>query len=177
MNFSKLISSFFFILIAIFFILVGIIFIMVPWLPAIRDHIIFFLVNNSVALSLFGIVSLTIGSAVATNIILNARHRYYRIRSGANAITVDETLIQQYLDSYWAELFPDCDVPNRLILKNNRIHMIVNLPYLPLAEQKPLLERVEGELSERFTNVLGYNKEFFLTASFREQELPSKKAS
>ncbi|MFQ5730149.1 MAG: hypothetical protein ACE5GN_07295 [Waddliaceae bacterium] len=175
MNFSKLISSFFIILVAIFFILLGIIFIMVPWLPAIRSHIISLLINNSVALSLFGIVSFTIGSAIAMNVILSARHRYYRIRSGANAVAVDETLIQQYLDSYWAKLFPNYDVPSRLILKNNRIHMVVNLPYLPLSEQKPLLERVESDLSEGFANVLGYNKEFYLTASFREQELSSTK--
>jgi hypothetical protein len=148
---------------------------MVPWLPAIRSHVIFFFMNNSVALSLFGIVSLTTGSAIATNVILNAKHRYYRIRSGANAIAVDEVLIQQYLDSYWAGLFPDCDVPNRLILKNNRIHMDVNLPHLPLPEQKLLLERVENDLSEGFAKVLGYNKEFYLTASFRDQELPSSK--
>jgi len=168
MNFSKLLYSFFSTLIAIFFILLGIICIMIPWLPPIRTHIILFFLENTLALSLFGMVFLIIGVAIVANILISARHRYYRIRSGSHAVVVDEAVIQQYLDKYWSELFPDCEVPNKVMLKNNRIHVFANFPYLPLSEQKSVLKRIEEDLTDAFDRMLGYQKEFYLSASFRE---------
>ena len=42
------------------------------------------------------------------------------------------------------------------------------IPWLPLAEQKSVLKRIENDLTEAFDKLLGYQKEFYLSASFRE---------
>ncbi len=170
MNFVKLLNSFFVTLIAIFFILLGLLCVMVPWFPAIRTHIILFLLENALAISVFGLVSVIVGGAILANIILSAKHRHYRIRGGANAVVVDEAVIQKYLDNYWQQLFPDFDVPSKVMLKNNCIHVFAHFPGLSLSEQKSLLERIDRDLTQAFAKMLGYQREFYLSASFRESK-------
>jgi hypothetical protein len=170
MNFTKLLNSFFITLIALFFILLGIISVLIPWFPPIRTHIILFVLENTIALSLFGLVSIIVGGAILANVLLSAKHRHYRIRCGTNSVIVDETVIQQYLDRYWRDLFPGSEVPNKVMLKNNRIHVFANFPTLPLSDQKILLQRIEKDLTQAFDQMLGYHKEFYLSASFRENK-------
>jgi hypothetical protein len=171
MNFSKLFYSFFSILVATFFVLFGMICLMTPWIPAIKTQLVVFLLENTVALSLFGLVLIIIGIAIVANILLFARHRYYKIKCGTNGIDVDESAIQQYVDRYLSELFPGFEVPSKLLLKKNTIHVFAYFPYLPLEEQKSLLTRIENDLIVGFEKMLGYKKEFYLSASFREEPL------
>ena len=170
MNFSKLISSLFIIVVAIFFVLLGMISLLTPWFQAIRTHLIAFVNDNPLALSLFGIVALAAGLAIAINVTQSTRHQYYRLRSTPHPVDIDENLIQQYLDNYWGNLFPHCQIPNRLVLKNNIIYLVVNLPYIPRAEQKPLLARIENDLATGLAALLGYTNEFYLNASFTHKE-------
>lgn len=170
MNPAKLFNSFFLTLIAVFFILLGFLSLIVPWFPAIRTHIILFLLENTIAISLIGGVSLLVGGAILANILLSAKHKHYRIRAGNRAVVVDEAVIQIYLDKYWQDLFPGCEVPNKVMLKNNCIHVFANFPGLPLHEQKNLLERIDRDLTQGFSAMLGYQREFYLSASFRESK-------
>lgn len=170
MNFGKLLYSLFNALIALFFILIGIGCLFLPWVPSIRTHIILFIMENTLSISLFGSIFLAIGASLLTTIVLSTRHRYYRLRSGRAAVSVDETLIQQYLDRYLERLFPKYEIPNRVLLKNNSIHILADFPYLPLEEQKPLLRRVENELASEFSRILGFRQDFYLSVSFRDRE-------
>lgn len=156
-------------IIALFFILLGIIGVMVPWSPGVRTDLVQFILDDSLAISLFGFTSIVVGLAIAINILLNTRRQYYHIRSDSNAIAVDETVIQQYLNTYWKQLFPNNDIPNRLTLKNNKIHITVDFPHLPLSQQQVLLERIKNDLSQTFANMLGYHSEFYLSASFQAE--------
>jgi hypothetical protein len=160
-------------IIAIFFIVVGIICVIIPWSPDVQTGIIQFILNESIALSLFGLTVIVIGLAIVANIWVNSRKRHYYIRSKDNTVAADEVLVQQYLNIYWKQLFPEHDIPSRLTLKKNKIHVAVDLPYIPLPEQRNLLERIKQELSSVFTKALGYQDEFFLSATFQRQ--PKKK--
>lgn len=169
MNTTKLASSLLSLLIAVFFLLLGVICLAIPWISAIRTQIIVFILNNNIALLLFGMIFTSIGTGIISYILIASKHRYYLVRGGTHAAKVDEMLIQQYLDRYLAELFPGCDVPSTLSLQKNKIHINVNLPHLPPEEQKPLLERLEIELAELFSKILGYDQEFMLSACFRDK--------
>lgn len=155
--------------IALFFTLLGILGILIPWSSAIRGELIRFILDESLAISLFGLAFLAIGLFAMINIYYNSRRNYYYIKSTDKSISVDEGLIEQSLDLYWNQLFPKAEIPCRVYIKNNRVHISVDLPPLPLQEQKPLLERIRQDVQSNLAKQLGYHDEFFLTASFPKE--------
>lgn len=161
--FSSLLS----ILLALFFLLLGVICIVIPWSMDVRAHLIQFIIEEGVAISLFGCAFFAIGVGIILNSVLNARRHSYVVKSGEHGFTVDEQVVQQYLDLYWKQLFPANDVPMQLFIKKHKIHIAIELPFLPLPEQKPLLERIKDDLAELFATKLGYYKEFSLAATFK----------
>lgn len=164
---SNLFYSLISLVVALFFMLIGIVGIMIPWSMDVRNLLTKFIFEDSLAISLFGFAFFIIGLAIVTNIILSTKRRSYKISSQNATTTVDEAVIQQYLNTYWKQLFPKNDIPCHLSLKNNKIHIAVDLPYLPIQEQKPLLERIRKDLIGIFAQVIGYRDEFFLSASFQ----------
>jgi hypothetical protein len=156
-------------IIAIFFILVGIVAIMIPWSADIRTSLVQFILEDSLAISLFGFAFIVIGLAIVVNVLLNARRHHYHLRSGDKAIAVDESLVQQYLELYWKQLFPNNDVPSRLAIKDNIIYVHVDFPYLPVDQQRPLLERVRRDLKIKFEKTIGYKEDFHLYATFQPE--------
>lgn len=155
--------------VAVFFLMIGIIGVMLPWSSTVRTDLIQFILEDSVVISLFGVCALSIGLAIVINVILGSRRRYYHVKSGSKSVVVDETLIQQYLNSYWRELFPNCDVPNRFSLKSNKIYVAADLPHLPTRDQKVILERIKKDLHDIFNRILGYQNEFHLSVSFQPE--------
>lgn len=151
---------------ALFFVLIGIVGILIPWSINVRTLLTRFIFEDSLAISLFGFAFFIIGLAMFIHLVQNMMRRHYRISSLNATTTVDEAVIQEYLNIYWKQLFPENDIPSALQIKNNKIHIAVDLPYLPIQEQKPLLERIRNDLMRIFTKVLGYREEFFLNASF-----------
>lgn len=148
--------------------LIGLIGAMIPWSNEIRNMIVKFIFHDTLAISLFGYAFFLIGLALAADIVINIRKRPYKISSLKGPIAVDEAVIQTYLNEYWKQLFPENDVPCHVSLKDNKIHVAVDLPYLPIQEQKTLLERIRKDLIGIFTKILGYRDEFYISASFQE---------
>jgi hypothetical protein len=161
--------------VALVFLLTGIIGVLIPWSPEVRDGLIRFISEDYVTLSLFGLLLLVVAAAIIANIFVGMRRRYYHLSSGARSVAIDESAIQQLLNAYWQQNFYDKDIPSRLILKNNRIHISAELPQTPENEQKALLEKIKEDLQETFADTLGYHSEFFLSISFRPNtQLPIK---
>ena len=100
--------------------------------------------------------------------LLNTRRCYTHIRTGAQAVILDENVIQQYLEAYWLEQFPDTHVAYELSIRKNSIQIVADLPALPLSEQKQFLEKVKHDFSEYFwMRFLGYPHDVHLIASFQ----------
>lgn len=156
--------------VAIFFILIGVISIMIPWSPSVRTDLIQFILEDSIAIFLFGFGFIIIGLAIAINILQSSKRRYYYVRTGNNSVSIDETLIQEYLNSYWRSLFPQHDVPTRFTLKKNKIHVFADLPSLPVPQQKILVDRIKRDLNDIFSKILGYQNDFMLSISFQKEK-------
>lgn len=152
--------------IALFFILIGIISISIPWSLSIQAALIQFILEDALAISLFGCAFVIIGLAIVVNTILNTRRYSYNVKSGAHFFTVDESIIRSYLSVYWKQLFPQNDVHSLLTFKKGKIHLSVELPYTPPMEQRSLLERIKNDIEGMLTEKLGYYKGFHLTANF-----------
>lgn len=151
---------------ALFFVLLGIVGIILPWSPNVRTEVMQFIVNQTFFSFLFGLGFLIVGLAIMVNIILSMRKRYYEIRSGKNMTAIDESLFQDYLTIYWKQLFPQHDVPNQVTLNKNKIHVTADLPFLPVPQQKILIERIERDIADIFNRMLGYRFEYIISISF-----------
>ncbi len=156
-----------------FFSIIGAFSMILPWSPFLQKATTQFILENTLILSLFGLSFVLIGISIVVYTILNTRHRYLNIRTGKNAVTLDENVIRQYLEKYWQEHFPQAQVPFDLALKRHSIQIVAYLPYLPLDEQKTFLEKVKEDFSDLFGRVLGYPQDVHLIASFQtEKALP-----
>lgn len=167
-------SNFFYSLIsfivAIFFILLGIISVILPWSPGVRTMLVQFILEDSLLIFLSGFGLIVIGIALIIHAIFSFKRHYYVIRSDGKLLSIDESLFQDYLNSYWKQLFPNLEVPNRVEIKKNKIYIYADLPDTPLPQQKTLLERIENDLSEIFIRIFGYRNEFIISVSFQPQK-------
>lgn len=153
--------------ISLFFITLGIMAVLVPWSAGLRTEAIEFILANSIAISLFGFGFIIVGGTMVLNLILSNRRKYYYSKVGSNFVAVDEIVIQQYLRSYWEQIFPNQDVPTQLVLKKNKIRITADFPYKPASEQKKFVEEVKQDLRNIFTQIIGYPHEFVLSVSFQ----------
>lgn len=156
--------------VAIFFIMLGIVSILLPWSPMVRSDLIQFILEESISIFLFGFIFIVVGLAIVVYIILGTKRTYYTLKGGTQSVLIDEGVVQDYLDSYWRELFPKAHVPSRLQIKKNRIHLSADLPYIPYSEQGQVLEKVKTDLTEIFGSFLGYKEPFYLSASFQSEQ-------
>jgi len=149
--------------------MLGLVAVLLPWSPLVRADIIQFILEDSIAIFLFGFVFIVVGLAIVISILLSTRRSYYRLKGGVQSVLIDEHVIQDYLDTYWKELFPKTTIPNRLQIKKNKIYLSADLPYIPQEEQKVVLERIRNDLTDIFSSFLGYQEPFHLAASFQSE--------
>lgn len=162
-NFLYTLVSF---VVALFFILLGVIGIILPWSTGIRSDVIQFILENTLALSLFGFGFTIIGLIIAINVFLSFKKKYYYVKTGKQGVAVDELLVHHYLQSYWEQVFPNHEVPTRLIFKKNRIKITADLPYMPRDQQKVCVERVQTDLNDILKRILGYHDALTFSLSF-----------
>jgi hypothetical protein len=163
-NFFYYLASF---IIALFFIFFGIISFFLPETEEGLKTVAQFILQNSWLTYLCGFLFITIGIAILANIKLNIKKKYYRIKSGKNLTELDEKIFEQYLDTYWKELFPKFEVPSRAQIKKNKLYISADLPSIPLDEQKPLLHQIETDLKEILIKYLGYHQEYIISINFQ----------
>src|SRR5271154_2175868 len=87
-------------IIALFFVLMGSFAIIIPWSEAVRTRLVRFILEDSLAISLFGFAVLVIGLSSLANIILNAKRKTYRLKSDSGLIDIEESVIQDYVNAY-----------------------------------------------------------------------------
>lgn len=150
-----------------------------PLVPRFRSGFIYWLDSGTWTIPLLGLGLFLLGCLLVAGALIQNRRHYYHVRMGDRTVQVDESVIEGYLDEYWRTLFPESQVTNRIRIKREKIYITSDLPHLPFRQQKELLGRIDTDLSEIFSRVLDYRKEFWFTASFdeapTEEELPNQK--
>jgi hypothetical protein len=169
-RFFSLVISF---IIGSFFFIFGAFSILLPWSSFLQTVTTQFILENTLILSLFGLGFALIGLSLVIYTILQTRHRYVQIRTGTLRVILDENVIRQYLENYWQEQFPKQHVPFNLSVKKRSLQILADLPYLPLEEQKILLEQIKQDFSDLFGRVLGYPHDVHLIASFQPEKTSS----
>lgn len=156
--------------IGLFFLLLGLIAMALPWSTLIRTNLIELILENSIAISLFGFGFLIVGVTFLVSLWGRTKRRYYYKRVTNDLVAIDETIIRHYLEEYWMRLFPHQQIPTRLSLRKNRIKVDADLPYKPAEERKVFMEQIQSELKDLFQRVLGYSHDFTLAISFQSKK-------
>lgn len=151
------------------FLIFGLFSAFLPWTPFLQTAATQFILKNTLIFLFFGLGFILIGLSMIIYALINTRHRYIHIQTGAQAITIDENIIHHYLETYWKEHFPQSHIPFNLTLKKRSIQIVADLPPLRLSDQKAFLERIKHDFHELFTNTLGYPYDVHLFANFLEK--------
>lgn len=150
--------------------ILGILGVVIPYSPTLRQEALSHLMDQSATLFLFGFCCIAIGGALLVNIIAQSRRKYYRYTIGTNNISIDESIIEQYLTDYWKEAFPDQEIPYRLKLTDNSIHVMVDFPAEKNEMSKEAIEDIKSDLRHLLDNTIGYTAPFCLSISFRTEK-------
>ena len=153
--------------VALFFVLIGTIGLFIPWSVVLRTNLVQFLLEDSLAISLFGFTFIVLGIFVIANIIINSRIKRYVMKGEGGLTEIDESVIHEYIVTYLKQQFPSRDIPVQINIKNNQIYLFIEFPTHPRDEQQKLLEKVKDDLSKLLSSKLGYRNDFRLSASFR----------
>lgn len=157
---------------ALIFIVIGIVSFILPWSPAARTDLVQFILEDSYLIFLLGSVFILLGVLILINLWLNFKRRYYRLKSNNRSVIIDETIFQQYLDTYWSHLFPDTHIPSHVVVGPKKLKITADLPYVPVSEQKALLNRIQNDLEELFGNYVGYHRDYLISISFASEQSP-----
>lgn len=178
MNFkiSRFLSLTFNFIFGTFFFFLGLFAVIFPWAPKIKQATVFFLLEDTLILSLFGLAFALVGCSIVIYALLNSRKKYLCLRIGPKALTINETVIKQYLESYWIENFPNASIFYDLILKPYYIEVIAELPAVPLREQKIFMEKIKADLKDLFGRVIGYSHEIRFFAHFQPTKRPQNES-
>lgn len=155
-----------------FFFIIGGFSIILPWSPYLQRETTRLITENTLILSLFGMGFTLIGLSIVIYTILATRHHYVIVRTGNLSVAVDEAVVQQYLDTYWQEQFPESHISFHIKFKKHALQVTADLPALPLEEQRIFLEKVKHDFSNIFGRLIGYPHDVHLVANFE----PEKKA-
>jgi hypothetical protein len=153
---------------AFFFLTLGIIIFLLPLSMAVRSGLLDFILNNTLGFTLFGLGFMAIGVLLCINLWVEFKKRYYYVSKGTHTVKVDETLVCQYLKTYWEQRYPQQEIPTRVTLKKNKIEISSTLPNIPEAEREALCIEVKNEVRELFNRVLDYSEDIALTISFKK---------
>jgi hypothetical protein len=165
-------SSFYFhititILFSLLLIAFGIFFVILPSAPEFKHHIIAFLESNSALIQFLGLLIAIIGLILLiSSFFVNRRDHYLVVYENKGCIVIDEDILEQYVSSYFATLFPDSRYHVESKIKDSKIHLVADLQGVAKESQKILLETIENDLNRLFSDKLGYKNDFYLSISF-----------
>lgn len=166
-NFFYYLASF---IVAIFLLLLGVICFFLPQSSESLKTILQFMVQNSWLLYCLSLLFITMGIVVLISIKLGLKKQHYHIKAGNRITLIDEKIFEQYLDTYWKELFPKYQIPSKATIKKNKLYVSADLPHIPLEEQKPLIQQIESDLNEILIKYLGYHHEYIVSINFEPEK-------
>lgn len=154
-------------IVSILFILTGVVCVSLPWLPDVHTSILRFLIENTLFISLIGLLILAAGVAALCYTILNSSRGTFYIKRGNYSVGVDRKVLEGHLVQYLKELYPSEEIPHQLIIRRRKILISTDFPYRPKNEQEPLAEKIYDDLTQLLEEKFGYKKELYLSISFQ----------
>ena len=152
----------------VFFVLFGLLTLMIPSTPSYRAMMISLLAEGWLPLTIMGILFIALG-IILLQLITVRRRSYYQLRSGEQAVTISESLIEESLKHYWTNRFDDKEVFCDLAITKKGLHITLDFPHVELRDQKDFIKRAENDVKVILDKTIGYQGPFHLSASFQQK--------
>lgn len=154
-------------IVAILFTLIGLIATALPWMPEVHAALIKFLAEDTLYISLLGLTLFTIGIGATTYFIIHHSRRTYTIKKGRDSVAVDKKVLDGYIGEYFKAAFLNEEIPYQLILGKRGIHLSTELPYREKKDREPTAEKVYGDIIDMLEKKFDYQKELYLSVTFK----------
>ena len=163
MRSSNLLFSGIHLVVVLLVIAVSALFITLPFSNQIQAVVVDSIFSRSTTLLSIGIPMAIFGLVMLIGFFQMHRKRYFKIQMGCAKTLVDESIIREYVKTYWQSVFPGSKSNLEIvILPKQKIEIITEFPE-DKSISESLLERVKNELGVLLARRLGYEKEFILT--------------
>ena len=153
---------------AFFFLLLGLMSVLIAMIPGMRLAITQFIMADTFFLPFFGLTLTSMGGGLLIRVFHQLQRQTYQIKGGSYLTEVDAEVIQSYINEYWKELLPNHEISSHISIKENRVIIEADFPFMDSLEQKQILESVQKDLDENLNRFLGYRDEYLLTINFQQ---------
>jgi hypothetical protein len=146
--------------------LLGGLFLGLSHVPQFRDRIAQFFLSDSESLMSIGYAILGVATLLFSGFYAMHRGSYFQVEMGSSRLDVDPSVIQNYVQSYWNDIFPEQQLETQILLRRNKkIEILAEMPPMADEELTELLTQIETELSCLLEHILGYRSDFLITVT------------
>lgn len=154
-------------LFALLLIALGALFIALPNTPDLRQNLFSLIEADRLILQSLGLSVVLLGAILIVSCFLVGKRKHYLVVMGRHGhVKIDETILQQYVENYFKQLFPGFTPHIEANILRGKIRIFADLPEVHYGEQRELLEKIEIELHTLFQKKFGYSALFHLNISF-----------
>ena len=153
-------------LIGLLILAVGVFIVALPESEPLREKVVQFMSQGREILFAVGGILILLAVVMIYSILRRLKRRQASIRVGDRSVMVDESLITQYLNTYWEARYPNQKIPFTFAIKKTVIRVNADLPYISKEEQTAFLEETAKDLQEMFGRLIGTPHDVEFIASF-----------
>ncbi len=147
----------------LFIVAFGLCLVVMPYAETFRYGVANFFLARPAMLFTLGIGVFSAGIFLMVGFFFMHKKRYYKVRMQCGKVEIEESIIQEYVASYWKSIFPDLAYELEVTLgQSQKIEIVTKFPSGRKDDQE-LFDRIKNELGVLLARRLGYEKEFILT--------------
>lgn len=160
-------SHFIHFLAALIFIGLGGLGIILPLFPELRQNIAQSILDHFWSIATVGLALIFFG--MLEFFTLFRSKRYYKVSSIKEfPITVDKTLLDKYIATFWQKTFPNDKIDYQLEIKNKKLIIFAEFPFVPEVSRANLMNQIHKDLEDILSKILGYSGKFELSIKFKK---------
>lgn len=155
-------------LLALFCLFLGPLLLSVPLSSPLREATVSFLQHSTWTIVCIGAVFVVMGIGCIAVLYARLGSRIYTVRSGDRSITLNEELIEAFLQAFWHEQYPFNSVNSRVAIAGQTLYIWATLPPTTVEARKDTLAEVEKTLDKALRDNMGFSGAFRLIATFEK---------
>ncbi|MBY0528605.1 MAG: hypothetical protein K2P51_00250 [Rhabdochlamydiaceae bacterium] len=134
--------------------------------PHFRNEIAQFFLSDTTRLMSIGYVILGVAALLFFGFYAMNRSSFFQVEMHSGRFDVDPSVIQNYVQCYWNDIFPDYRLDTQIVIRRGKkIEILAEMPEMADEELTELLTQIENELSCLLEHSLGYRSEFLVTVT------------
>ncbi|MCB1134801.1 MAG: hypothetical protein KDK78_00925 [Chlamydiia bacterium] len=146
----------------------GIVLTAAPWTPELHRALLRMLQEQPFSVSLLGLGLFAIGILLLSAFLSDYRKTYVHLDMGRLQVSIDETLIQRYVERFWNEEMPNYPAHCDVRVQDDILSISADLATREEDFPKHSLDEIDTKLSELLKQTCGYSGRYHLAMRFED---------